>query len=143
MGFFIYLCCMKTLLWLDDIRNPFTDNWLRDYAPQFSNGEGKVVWVKNYDEFINYIIFNGIPDMISFDHDLGEDVAKKRVSNGMSKRQARSLKRETKSGYDCTKWLVDYCLDNGVSIPHFGVHSANPVGAENIRGLLNNAIKHM
>lgn len=134
---------MKTLLWLDDIRNPFTDNWLRDYAPQFSNGEGKVVWVKNYDEFINHIIFNGIPDMISFDHDLGEDVAKKRVSNGMSKRQARSLKRETKSGYDCTKWLVDYCLDNGVSIPHFGVHSANPVGAENIRGLLNNAIKHM
>jgi hypothetical protein len=134
---------MKTLLWLDDIRNPFTDNWLGDYAPQFSNGEGKVVWVKNYDEFINHIIFNGIPDMISFDHDLGEDVAKKRVFNGMSKRQARSLKRETKSGYDCTKWLVDYCLDNGVSIPHFGVHSANPVGAENIRGLLNNAIKHM
>jgi hypothetical protein len=134
---------MKTLLWLDDIRNPHTENWLRDYAPQFCGGEGKVVWVKNYDEFVNHIRFNGLPDMISFDHDLGEDVAKERVSNGMSKRQARMKKKETKSGYDCTKWLVDYCLDKGLTIPYFGVHSANPVGAENIRGLLNNARKHM
>ena len=61
----------------------------------------------------------------------------------MSKRQARFKKRETKSGYDCAKWLVDYCLDNGITIPNFGVHSANPVGAENIRGLLVNAMKHI
>jgi len=134
---------MKTLLWLDDIRNPYIDNWLRDYAPQFAYGEGDVVWVKNFDEFVNHIKFEGIPDMISFDHDLGEDVAKERVLGGMSKRQARIKKRETKSGYDCTKWLVDYCLDNEIPIPHFVVHSANPVGAENIRGLLNNAKKHM
>jgi hypothetical protein len=134
---------MKTLLWLDDIRNPYIDNWLRDYAPQFAYGEGDVVWVKNFDEFVNHIKFEGIPDMISFDHDLGEDVAKERVLGGMSKRQARIKKRETKSGYDCAKWLVDYCLDNEIPIPHFVVHSANPVGAENIRGLLNNAKKHM
>jgi hypothetical protein len=133
---------MKTLLWLDDIRNPYIDNWLRDYAPQFAHGEGNVIWVKNFDDFVNYIKFKGIPDMISFDHDLGEDVAKERVLGGMSKRQARIKKRETKSGYDCAKWLVDYCLDNETPIPHFVVHSANPVGAENIRRLLNNAKKH-
>jgi hypothetical protein len=134
---------IKTLVWLDDIRNPYIDNWLRDYAPQFASGEGNVVWVKNYDEFIHEIKQNGLPDMISFDHDLGEDVAKERASKGVSKRQARNLKKETKSGYDCAKWLVDYCLDNDLKIPYFGVHSANPVGAENIRGLLNNALKHM
>jgi hypothetical protein len=88
-------------------------------------------------------LIKGIPDMISFDHDLGEDVAISKVKMGTSKRQARKEKKETKSGYDCAKWLVDYCLDNETPTPHFVVHSANPVGAENIRGLLNNAKKHM
>ena len=133
---------MKTLLWLDDIRDPFVGDWLMAYAPGFAYGDGEVVWVKNFDDFVNHIKFKGIPDMISFDHDLGEDVAKERVTKGMSKRQARLKKRETKSGYDCSKWLVDYCLDNEIPIPKFGVHSANPVGAENIRKLLINAIKH-
>ena len=134
---------MKTLLWLDDIRDPFVGDWLMSYAPQFSDGEGEVIWVKNFDGFVNHIRFNGLPDMISFDHDLGEDVAISKVKMGLSKRQARKEKRETKSGYDCAKWLVDYCLDKEIPIPVFGVHSANPVGAENIRGLLNNAKKHM
>jgi hypothetical protein len=134
---------MKTLLWLDDIRDPSVGDWLMSYAPEFAYGEGEVVWVKNFDDFVNHIKFKGMPDMISFDHDLGEDVAKERVSKGMSKRQARIKKRETKSGYDCSKWLVDYCLDNEIPIPKFGVHSANPVGAENIRKLLVNAMKHI
>lgn len=134
---------MKTLLWIDDIRNPYIDNWLRDYAPQFVSGESNVVWVKNYDDFVNHIKFKGIPDMISFDHDLGEDIAREKVRMGTSKKQARKQKKEVKSGFDCAKWLVDYCIDNQTPIPHFGVHSANPVGAENIRGLLNNALKHI
>jgi hypothetical protein len=134
---------MKTLLWLDDIRDPFVGDWLMSYAPQFAYGDGEVIWVKNFDEFVSHIKFKGIPDMISFDHDLGEDVAILKVKMGLSKRQARKEKKETKSGYDCAKWLVDYCLDKEIPIPVFGVHSANPVGAENIRGLLNNAKKHM
>lgn len=129
---------MKKLLWLDDIRNPGLADWLMCYAPQFAYGEGEVIWVKDYDGFVTYIEDNGMPDMISFDHDLGEDVAKDKVAGGMSKRQARIQKRETMSGFECAKWLVDYCLDNDTELPQFGVHSANPVGAENIRKLLTN-----
>lgn len=91
------------------------------YAPDFAYGEGKVVWVKNYNEFIDWISDNGLPDKISFDHDLGE----------------------VKSGFDCAKWLVEYCIDNQNNIPNFVVHSANPVGAVNIRQLLLNATKHL
>lgn len=43
---------------------------------------------------------------------------------------------------DCAKWLVDYCIDNGQPLPIFYVHSVNPVGADNIRGLLNGFAKH-
>jgi len=104
---------MKKLLWLDDIRNPFIYTWLYQYAPGF---KGEVIWVKSYGEFIDWIQENGLPYMIAFDHDLGEDM----------------------SGFDCSKWLVDYCIDNNLDLPRWVVQSANPVGRDNINGLLNN-----
>lgn len=56
------------LLFLDDIRNPFKNpEWLT-FSPISPD---KVVWVKSYYEFINWITENGLPDAICFDHDLG------------------------------------------------------------------------
>lgn len=125
------------LLWLDDIRNPFDGDWIKKYAPRFEN-DGEIIWVKNYNDFIQWIIKNDLPYMIAFDHDLGEDVAKAKVAKGMSKKQARLQKKEAISGYECAKWLVDYCIDNDAELPLFVVQSANPVGKENIMKLLNN-----
>lgn len=105
---------MKTLLWLDDYRDPYTrPDWL-----VFSPIEQpfKVYWAKSYKSFIQYIIEFGLPDAICFDHDLGT----------------------SETGYDCAKWLVEYCIDNDKALPLFNIQSANPVGAENIRMLLNN-----
>lgn len=107
---------MKTLLWLDDYRNPYkTDNdWVRAFSPI---GVGcKVIWVKNYKQFINWIIKNSLPDAICFDHDLGTE----------------------HTGYDCAKWLVSYCQDNNLALPLWNCQSANPVGRSNINGILNN-----
>jgi len=127
---------MKTLLWLDDMRNPFKDNWITDYAPDFINEY--VVWVKNYTEFTKWIKTNGLPDMIAFDHDLGEDESRSRVESGMSKRKSRSIKRETKSGMECTKWCVDYCMTHKLNFPLYVVQSANPVGKMNITSYIEN-----
>jgi len=107
---------MKKLLWLDDIRDPKTSDWLLTYAPEYAYGDGEVIWVKNYDEFVSWIEKNGLPDGICFDHDLGEE----------------------KSGYDCAKWLVEYCMDNNLPIPKFNIQSANPTGKININSLLKN-----
>lgn len=133
---------MKKLLWLDDIRNPFISDWLMQYAPQFAYGEGETIWVKSYSEFVEWIKENGLPYMIAFDHDLGQDVANEKVRNGMSKRKSRIEKRETMSGFECAKWLVEYCINNNVELPQWTVQSANPVGRDNINGLLNNYRKH-
>ncbi|MFA7615080.1 MAG: cyclic-phosphate processing receiver domain-containing protein [Weeksellaceae bacterium] len=91
-------------LYLDDLR-PTPDGFDRVYG---------------FEEFIEFIIQNGLPDFISFDHDLGEG----------------------KSGFDCAKWLVEYCLDNQVPLPEFTVHSQNPVGKENIESLLKSFKNH-
>ena len=72
--------------------------------------------VYNYVDFVKYITQNGLPDFISFDHDLGED----------------------ESGYDCAKYLVEYSIEHNLPLPKFSVHSQNPVGKENIERLLNN-----
>jgi len=129
---------MKTLLWLDDIRDPHISDWLMRYAPQFAYGEGQVVWVKDYDSFCKWIKENGLPDQISFDHDLGLDKFQSLREEGLSKRKFKKLRQdgEFKSGKDAANWLVDYCMDNKVGLPKWGVHSANPTGADNIRGLL-------
>ena len=82
--------------------------------------------VRTYKEFIEYVKTNGLPDFISFDNDLGED------ENGII----------APDGYACVKWLV---YESGLDLTNlkFNVHSANPVAAEQIKGLLNNYIKHL
>lgn len=60
------------------------------------------------------------PTFSSWDHDLG---------------------RDEPTGHDIAKWIVDMHIDRVISIPKnftFYVHSQNPVGRDNIYGLLNN-----
>jgi len=94
-------------LFLDDIRNPEDDSW--DI-------------VRSYDEFVDYILKNGIPDVISFDHDLG-----------------RFDYEEEKTGYDCAKFLAIYAMDNNhMNFINTRVHSQNPVGRKNIEKFMHN-----
>ncbi|MCR5889602.1 hypothetical protein LRS06_17850 [Hymenobacter sp. J193] len=81
-------------------------------------GSGWTV-VRSFKEFVATIEQQGIPTEISFDHDLGWD-------------ETRNCER--KRGYDCAKWLVEQEL----LVPSINVHSANPIGAANIRALLEN-----
>lgn len=131
---------MKTLLWLDDTRDPYAGTWTEDYSPLIY--PYTLVWVKSYKEFISYVKENGLPDAICFDHDLGDVVEQLARSNGKSKKDARTLKQKEKTGHDCAKWLVDYCLDNKQKLPLWNVQSANPVGKENINMLLLAFKKH-
>jgi hypothetical protein len=130
---------MKKLLWLDDIRNPLENDWLI-FSPIEQPFE--CIWVKSYNEFTKWISNNGLPDAICFDHDLGMEVAIEARNNGMSKRKSKQLKQEEKTGYDCAKWLVDYCMDNNLKIPLYNIQSANPIGKDNINNLLKSFVKN-
>ena len=113
----------KILLWLDDYRNPFENDyeWLKYYSPwDITQVPTSIVWCKDYDEFEKAINSFGFPDGICFDHDLGDG----------------------KSGYDCAKLMVEKCLDNNVPFPPYNIQSANPVGRLNIQSLIENYNSH-
>lgn len=103
-------------LFLDDLRTPdmvYTELTASAYHV-----------VRSYAEFVRYVEKNGLPDFISFDNDLGLDEKGELAPDG----------------YAAAKWLV---YKSGLDLRklQFKVHSANPVAAEQIRGLLGNYIK--
>ena len=78
-----------------------------------------MIIARTYEEAINLIEEKGMPNFISFDHDLGDKIP---------------------TGFDLSKWIVEKDLDNNGFIPKdfsFYVHSQNPQGKLNIEGLLN------
>jgi hypothetical protein len=122
-------------LFLDDIRVPY-DVFKTTINPIFENNEDWAI-VRDYHQFVNYITKFGLPDFISFDHDLSYEHY---LEENQSDIEYGSLIEKT--GYDASKWLVNYCEENDLCLPDFYVHSANPVGKKNIECYLENFKKH-
>ena len=84
----------KYHLFLDDMRQPIhTWHYTEDYI--YINLKWKVV--TDYDEFVKAITDQGIPEIISFDHDLS-DVHYKHLSNPIPYDSMAE-----KTGYHCAK----------------------------------------
>lgn len=113
----------KTLIWLDDCRDPNDPrvDWLV-FSP--IGRDVHVVWIQYVDDFFDYIHQHGLPDAICFDHDLAED------------------SYDERTGYDCAKFVVDYCMEHDLDIPAYNIQSSNPVGKENIQHLMDNYHKY-
>ncbi|WP_298513269.1 cyclic-phosphate processing receiver domain-containing protein [uncultured Kordia sp.] len=109
---------MSYNLFLDDIRVP---------EMVYRNPDDyNFVIVRTYEKFVAYIEANGLPKYISFDNDLGLN------ANG----------EVAEDGYAAAKWLV-YTSGLDIKNLEFYVHSANPVAAKQIEGLLTNYINHL
>lgn len=117
-------------IFLDDVRIPSKVTWVK--LPP-------VEWtiVRNYDEFVNVIKKQGMPSFIAFDHDLGE--AHYNPSMYSDNKEDYNKLYDTfkeRTGYDCAKWSVDYCMEQGLVFPEYVVHSMNPIGKTNIESYI-------
>jgi hypothetical protein len=121
-------------LFLDDERVPSDVTWV--------NIARTTEWVivRSNDAAVTWVLENGFPDIISFDHDLGYEAFDTNENGIIIVTDAT----ETKSGYDFAKWLVEYDMETGLMPANFTftVHSMNPIGAKNIQFLLDNYILH-
>jgi hypothetical protein len=123
-------------LFLDDIRQPY-DAFEHTQQTMFLEKKWEVV--TNYNEFIEWITKNGLPDFISFDHDLADmhySTYHLSTDDEKSKEWQYTQLHIEKTGYECAKWLVDYCIDNNLKCPKFYCHSMNPVGKDKINSIL-------
>jgi len=101
---------LRSIIWLDNQRNPFDPKkeWLKRYNIPYRDGEDEIQWARTYDEFTELLRTNGVPDMVSFDHDLDPP-------------------DKTHDGFDCAVFLCRFCQDNNQPLPkmyHF--QTANP-----------------
>lgn len=109
-----------TKLYLDDVRNP-------PAAYEF-------VIVRNYEEFVEWIKKNGVPDVVSFDYDLA-DIHYDTIT------WKESFEYREKTGHHAAKWLIEHCNENQIPFPKSYCHSQNPVGSENIMKSINSYLE--
>ena len=128
---------MNYNLFLDDVRNP-SDCVNYMYTPIYTSVDWIIV--RTYDEFVKTIIENGLPEIISFDHDLADEhYDYQEHLDG----DYYDIMTE-KTGYHCAKWLIDYCIDNNKELPAtILIHSMNPAGSMNIKSLFQTYFKVM
>ena len=119
----------KIKLYLDDWRTPVDTDW---------------VVARDYDEFVALIKEHGLHNftVISLDHDLGDEAMREYFNNVESNYKLDYKNINEKTGLDCCKFLVDDSLDRNVPLPQIYVHSANPIGSENMLGYINNYLKN-
>jgi hypothetical protein len=123
-------------LFLDDFRHPY-DVFNYTFNPVYGN---EIYWVivRNYNEFVDYIEKNGLPERISFDHDLAD--VHYDVQDHVDQDYYDLC--EEKTGYHCALWMINYCLDNNEKLPPIIlIHSMNVVGAKNIKSLFDTFVK--
>ena len=120
----------KKRLYLDDVRTPIGTDW---------------VIVRNYEHFVSTIRLYGLEnfDVISLDHDLGDESMIEYYTNVKNNYVLNydNIVNE-KTGYDCCKFLVSLSMEKNIPLPQIFVHSANPVGAHNMMGYINNYLKN-
>ena len=125
---------MRYSLFLDDERYPQDVKWVT--LPLAS-------WdiVRNYDQFVDIITKRGLPDKISFDHDLCSEHYTEYFRSIQENRQIDYSKFKERTGFDCAKWIVNYCIDRRLQIPVYYVHSMNEIGKRNIISILESLKK--
>lgn len=132
---------MSYVLFLDDVRNPDDVTWVE--FPRYD----AIFTVRNYTGFVNQISQGGMPMFVCFDHDLADEhyaaMLKENQHDPAKQMQTIVDYGVEQTGYDCAKWLVDYCAEKGFKFPRYVVHSMNPAGKERITSYVENAKQHL
>jgi hypothetical protein len=118
---------VENKVYLDDIRTPLDKEW---------------IVVRTYDEFVNVVTTLGLEtiNQISLDHDLDNSAMTEYYNNVAPNYTLDYSNILEKTGYHAARWLVEY--HRGLDIvdayfPQVFTHSANPIGAANIMGVIN------
>lgn len=119
---------MKQIIFLDDERIIQDVTWIDytqwsgAYVISQSSASRLISYIKHYGKY-----FDWENTLFSLDHDLQDFDGE-----------------EESTGYTFIKWLVDFMVENEISLEYLNVvvHSQNPIGKENIEKYISNAKLH-
>jgi hypothetical protein len=97
--------------------------------------------VRNYNDFCEFIDKFGIPEIVSFDHDLTMEFMQHYYDVTSKTGVVEYDKLESKCGLDCIKYLCDYCERFQLKFPRYFIHSANRWGTINMRAYIKEFFK--
>ncbi len=122
-------------LFLDDFRQP--KDAFKLWGVNIYSPDSDVRWiaVKNAQEFYETINRLGVPQIVSFDHDLADEHYDQRTWN--------SEERTPPDGFDCAKMLLRTIQESDTLIPEIHIHSQNPVGSKRIFSYFYSFFKHL
>lgn len=118
---------MSYRLFLDDVRRPEDVKWI-------SMPPGPWTTVRNFLDFKVVVATHGLPEHVSFDHDLAEEHYDPGLWKKIGVKDYATLNNAT--GYDCAVWLTEYCRDLDLDFPSYTVHSMNPIGKARIHAAI-------
>ena len=128
----------KINIFLDDCRFPDEANCSFTFTRLSElSGIDNEDWiiVRSVEEFKQALELHGMPDNVSFDHDLDygkENVHIKEYFRACE--QNRPLNRYVlkNTGLEAAQALIEFCKKNGLTLPKYFIHSANHLGADDI-----------
>ena len=132
---------MSYNLFLDDERIPHDVKWIELPLVEWTIA-------RSYTDFTRIVSSLGLPRRVSFDHDLADQHYPWTPENQEAYKNAKDPlvipydKYKEKTGYECAKWLVAYCIERGYTFPEYFVHTMNPIGKENIIQYIESYRKH-
>lgn len=106
-------------LFLDDLRNPPDDSW---------------TVARSMEEAIAIVRANPTIEYMSLDHDLGDALCEEAGEGCEEPNRKDCVHRAAPTGMDFLKWVRD---NDAWPVHKPNVHSANPVGAANMRNLID------
>jgi len=112
-------------LFLDDERYPHYVTWIN--LPL-----GHWFIARDLEEFKRTINIKGMPELVSFDHDLAEEHYKHATADYIPYDEYK-----IPTGWHCAKWLVEECKRLDEPIPLYAIHTLNKTGKINIEKILN------
>ncbi len=127
---------MSYNLFLDDERIPKDVSWITNFP---TNVEWVIV--RDYNQFCEILMNRGIPNIISFDHDLHREHYPWSFQTEASY-EAGFIpydKYREKTGKECLEFFIEfYKNQEDVTFPTIFIHTMNVIGRNNMYDLLKN-----